>query len=109
MIKFNGKTIRVHKNQSFEVEYDVAKAVGVKGRVVVLYNPDSVKRGQFRNLVAFSDAGEKIWEAELPTTMSSDCYYDIFSIKPLVVGSFCSFRCTIDLSSGKIIEKEFCR
>ena len=50
-------------------------------------------------------SGEKIWEADLPE--AADYYYRICSVSPLIVNSFSSHKCEIDLRSGAIKSREF--
>jgi hypothetical protein len=58
-----------------------------------------------RNLWAFDNLGHKLWEAEFPE--ANDYYYKLASIKPLVALSFSSWRCTLSLTTGQILSKEF--
>lgn len=107
MISFQENTVDVAGN-SFEVEYPIQDVKVVNELVLVLYKPDAFKGGgQFRNLVAFTKQGEKKWLAELPTTNSMDAYYQFISESPLVVNSYCSFRCELDVATGEILNKEF--
>ena len=60
------------------------------------------------NLFCYSPEGIVLWKAEHPTgDNAEDYYYRISSHLPLVVNSFSSYRCEIDLSTGKIIRKDF--
>jgi hypothetical protein len=36
-----------------------------------------------------------------------DAYYQIVSEAPIVADSYCSYRCMLDATTGKILEKEF--
>ena len=86
-------------------------------KVVVLLDPsyylkdqaykESLKKGgaAIRNLIAFRADGVKLWEAPFPE--SSDYYYKIASSSPLIVNSFSSYRCEIDLEDGSITGLEF--
>jgi hypothetical protein len=58
-----------------------------------------------RNLQAFSLAGEKIWEAEMPE--AADYYYEITSDAPIAALSFSGYRCELDAANGRITDREF--
>jgi len=88
-------------------EYPVYDARQAGSILLVLYRPESVRIGQFRNLVAFDLSGCEVWRAELPTSMSMDAYYQIVSENPIVADSYCSYRCMIDEATGNILKKEF--
>jgi len=88
-------------------EYPVHDARQVGNILLVLYRPESFRGGQFRNLVAFDTLGSEVWKAELPTSTSMDAYYQIVSENPIIADSYCSYRCTIDAITGRIIKKEF--
>ena len=100
-IQFSDRTITL--------PHTVKKAFLLKGKIVVLFDPDANlgKTEQFRNLVAISTVGVRLWEAELPTNMSSDVYYDVTPASPIIAYSFRSYTCTIDPDTGLIISKEF--
>ena len=87
--------------------HPVVYAAALGSRVVVLYDPDSrlEKFGQFNNLVALTHAGEEIWEAELPTTMSGDSYYEVVSVSPLRARSVKSYECVIDPGTGRSLRR----
>ena len=53
---------------------------------------------------AYSPSGEMLWQAEQPE--ADDHYYLIESREPLVALSFSAFRCDIDLSNGRIVNKK---
>ena len=95
--------------ETWTLEFSVLDAFEFCDGIIVLFHPDEgIKMsGQFANLVCLAKTGEKKWVAELPTVKSADAYYRISSREPLVVNSFCSYRCEIDLSTGKIIQKRF--
>lgn len=84
-------------------------AFELMGKVIVLFDPDEYipKVGQFNNLIALDINGNKLWEAELPTTETGDCYFKILSNSPIKAKSFKSYNCEIDVDTGKIISKEF--
>jgi hypothetical protein len=106
VIEIEGTTVRFD-GTAIEGEYPVYDARQVGGMVLVLYRPESYRAGEFRNLVAFDTSGRELWKAELPTNSSMDSYYQIVSEKPIIADSYCSFRCTIDETTGRIIKKEF--
>jgi len=77
--------------------------------LVILYAPSSVRGdiGQFNNLVALKPSGEPIWSAELPTTETGDCYYQVVSRVPIIASSVKSLVCTLDSLTGRIVRKVF--
>jgi len=97
--------------------YPIKEAHQIGNAVLVLIDPSSYlndssypkerRRGvnALRNLLLFSDQGKLIWEAEFPEHV--DYYYRIISTSPIVVYSFSSYQCMIDINSGKIMEMEF--
>lgn len=106
MIEINGNKVRFDGHE-LEGEYPVYDARKVGDILLVLYRPESFRGGQFRNLVAFDLSGCEIWRAELPTNMSMDAYYQLVSEDPIVADSYCSYRCTIDSATGKIVKMQF--
>lgn len=106
MIEIEGTTVRFD-GRELEGEYPVYDARQAGEMLLVLYRPESYRGGQFRNLVAFDSSGRELWKAELPTTASMDSYYQLVSVKPIIADSYCSYRCTIDEATGRIIKKEF--
>src|SRR6476469_9519666 len=75
---------------------------------IVLFAPDRDLRnyGQFHNLVALNGHGALVWEAELPTTITGDCYYMIVNRSPLLVYSVQSYDVTLDADTGRILESQ---
>lgn len=107
-VTFSENTISV-EGKTITLAYPVAEAFLLRDKLIVLLDPDAYteKFGQFRNLIALAIDGERLWTAELPTSMSSDTYYRIGSKNPLVADSFSSYACEIDESNGKIIKRSF--
>lgn len=115
-ISFSNKTLIVDGNH-FQLRWRVLSAVEEGDKVLVLFDPDSYlldqeykdmrRRGApaIRNLIAVSKTGDQLWEAEMPE--AADYYYHIVSHNPLIVHSFSSYKCEIDLASGAIIRNEF--
>ena len=106
MIEINGNKVRFD-GREINGEYPVCDARQARSILLVLYRPESFRGGQFRNLVAFDLSGCEVWRAELPTSMSMDAYYQIVSESPIIADSYCSYRCTINEATGKILKKEF--
>ena len=80
----------------------------IDGRVVLLYEYMAGRRDrQFRNLEAFTLAGKRLWTAEHPTTEIADTYVEILTTDPFVAWNFACYQCTIDSSSGRLIEAQF--
>jgi hypothetical protein len=115
-VTYHGKNLFVDGKSIF-LQYEIRDAFVLDGKIIVLIDPDSYlqdpayskerRRGNnpFKNLVALSLDGSLLWEAEFPEKV--DYYYFISSKQPLVANSFSSFRCCIDINTGKIVTKEF--
>ena len=105
IVKIDGKPLRM--------EYMVRAAFWVDGHAVVLLDPDAfmdapggarkAPRKPINNLRAYAASGELLWQAEQPE--ANDHYYLVESRDPLVVLSFSAYRCDIELSRGRILEK----
>jgi len=100
--------------------WPVREAFESENKVIVLLDPfatiteaiDDIREiagiAKGRNVFCYSSVGLLLWKAEFPNgDGSEDYYYRISSQIPLRANSFSSFRCEIDLLSGKIIRKEF--
>ena len=107
-IQILGSTVRIG-TQEIQTGFPIRDAFVSGDRVIILYEPNSLegKVGQFPNLQAFTFSGEEVWTAELPTSTTGECYYQIASKDPLVVYSYHSFECEINPSDGKIVRKHF--
>ena len=108
-VHFAGESLSVD-GQRFTLRHPIDDAFRLGDVVVVLFAPDAVMStfGQFPNLVAVDPHdGSQVWQAELPTTETGDAYYAISSRQPLVAYSFKSFECTIDPTTGRILETVF--
>jgi hypothetical protein len=115
-ISFQGKSLEIDGN-AIAMPWPVLDALEQGDKVFVLFDPDSYlldpnykkmrKQGApaIRNLIALTKTGVILWEAEMPDP--ADYYYRIESRKPLVALSFSSYRCEIDLQSGRITGKQF--
>jgi hypothetical protein len=113
---FAGRTLNIN-GQSTELPWPILIATESEDVVYVLLDPDSyladieysaARRSgapAIRNLLAFSKASQKLWEAELPE--KSDYYYKIISVEPLKANAFSSHRCELDPRTGAIVCKEF--
>jgi len=78
-ISFSGTLLKIGE-KTWEVDYPIKQAFLLNDKVIVLFDPDAQldkKFGQFPNLAAFNSDGEKLWTAELPTTQSKECYYQV--------------------------------
>ncbi len=107
-VSFSKNTVTI-AGVTITLEYMVLVAFELMGKVIVLFDPDEYipKFGQFNNLIAIDIDGNKLWEAELPTTETGDCYFKISSQNPIKAISFKSYNCEIDADTGKIISKAF--
>jgi len=108
IISISGRTLHID-GRSFDLEYSIAEAFELPGRVIVLFDEAAYteKFGQFQNLIALKETGELLWKAELPTTTSGDRYYKIAERHPLVAYSIYSYNCEIDPATGKIKARTF--
>jgi hypothetical protein len=107
-ISISGRILHID-GRSFDLEYPIAEAFELDGRVIALFDPDAYteKFGQFQNLIALKETGELLWKAELPTNDSGDRYYKIAERRPLVAYSIYSYNCEIDPATGKIKDRIF--
>jgi hypothetical protein len=117
-ISFEKNVLHVD-SKIYELKWPILDVKNIKDTIIVLFDPDSYlldpeykkSRQQgaapIKNLVAFTQAGEKLWEAEFPERERGDYYYQISSTSPLTAATFSSYSCEIDPSNGKIIRKEF--
>lgn len=115
-VNFQGRTLTLD-GKSFTMPYEIHDAFVLGERVIVLINPNAYlndpsyskerRRGinPFRNLLALSTDGSLEWEAEFPENV--DYYYLISSKFPLIANSFSSYKCEIDVFTGKIKTREF--
>ena len=93
------------------------EVVAAADRTFVLLDPDAYLLGPeykrrrrsdspaLRNLWAFDDRGNKLWEAELPEP--GDYYYKLVSANPVVALAFSSWRCSLSPTTGQILQREF--
>ena len=80
------------------------------GDLVVLvldWTPLADGRVGQHNLRAYALGGREVWVAEHPTHGSNDCYTEIHSRSPLIVGNFAGFRCEIEPETGRLVEAVF--
>jgi hypothetical protein len=106
-ISFSGHSVSVAA-RTWQAPWPVKQAVVIDGMAILLYDyMAGPKHRQFRNLEAFSLSGEPMWTAEHPGSDAADAYVEILSTKPFVVWNFACFRCSIDPSSGRLIEPRF--
>ncbi|MFC1560735.1 hypothetical protein ACFL3W_02210 [Pseudomonadota bacterium] len=108
-IEFSGNRLTINSVSLIDLLYPIKDAFELSGVIVVFLDPDANlgKAEQYRNLLGFDQQGKKLWEAELPTSKSSDVYWRIKKKSPLIVSSFSSYECWIDESTGKIKFSEF--
>jgi hypothetical protein len=108
MISYENQTLTVD-GQAHQLEHRILDAIEYDDRVVVLFDPNAhvEKFGQFRNRIAISRHGTRLWVAELPTSTSGDRYYRIVRENSLRASSIYSLVCEIDPATGQILAKEF--
>lgn len=106
--------------KAVETPSPIREAFAVESGVIVLMDQFAALKGPIldirevrnapigTNLICYTSEGIVLWKAELPTGDSDgDYYYRVSSRSPLVVNSFSSYRCEIDVATGKILRKEF--
>ena len=115
-VSFDGKTLLLD-DLKLSLEHVIRDAFAAGGKIIVLLDPDSYltdpaygqeqRRGKqpVHNLIALSKLGNRLWEAEFPE--DADYYYRIVSTEPLIALSFSSYRCELDLQTGRIVAREF--
>lgn len=115
-VRFHGKTLIVG-SVTLSLEHTVRDAFQAGDKIIVLFDADSYltgpsyrqeqRRGKdsVRNLIALSENGRLVWEAEFPE--GADYYYRIVCREPLVALSFSSYRCEIDVQTGRIAARQF--
>jgi len=94
------------------------RAVGSSGTLtLVLLDPDAYLAdarylGQrrtgvpaLRNLQAFSDCEQKLWEAEMPA--AADYYYELVGDTRIQALSWSGYQCTINPRDGTILAMRF--
>jgi outer membrane protein assembly factor BamB len=80
----------------------------LNGNVLVFLRFGEKKRGAFNNLILLRPDGTVIWRAELPNSSSGDAYVEFqFSNGKLFANSWSGYRVEIDVSSGKLLTREF--
>ena len=107
-VTYSGSIVQVG-GVEISLPYDVLDAYENKGVVVVLIDPDSYigKEKGLRNIVAYDVSGKKLWDANFPQRDKPDYYWKISNRTPLVVKSFSSYECEIDLITGKVLKANF--
>lgn len=97
-------------SQKIECSQVIKEVLEFEKIIVVLLNPNAKtdKKKKYRNLIAYDYKGQYIWSADLPKSrMVNDAYWKISSKSPLIVKSFSSNDCTIDIKNGEIKEISF--
>ena len=106
-LEINGDCI-VHSHGRIKATHPVFEAREIEGRILVLYDYMAFPRGEpSRNLFAYDSTGKQLWRAEDIGAGATDGYTVIISEAPLVVGNFACFDCTLDINTGKVVEKTF--
>jgi hypothetical protein len=90
---------------------EIQKKIAIENIEIILTeisNPLEVPQEGVQNLAALK-SGNFFWLAEIPSSYRSYGYYnDVSLINGELIGWFGgSFRCTIDIQSGKIVRVEF--
>lgn len=90
---------------TLQLNHSIIDALVLEDKLVVLFDSDAAREGQFHNLVALSFAGEPLWSAEFPTLEKGDYYYRMICDTTLRAFSVSSYECEIDIRTGRIRKK----
>jgi hypothetical protein len=63
--------------------------------------------GPLQNLVAVSEDGSILWTAENPINLENSFYCGFICMNPLQVYNYAGFLCTIDPTTGKVLDTMF--
>jgi hypothetical protein len=117
-LTFSGKSLEVD-GRTLETRWAVQQAYAIGNKIIVLLDVFSTVDGlprdihemrkspRERNLQCFCENGQLLWEAEFPEDDGADYYYSVTPSTPLIASSFSSYRCEIDLNTGKVLRREF--
>jgi len=95
---------------TYSLPFTIRKVLVLPESLIVLFDPDAWREafGQFHNLRAYDFHARPLWEAELPTSSSGDCYWDIGREDSLLTArSWSSYDCIIDVRTGRLHDKQF--
>jgi len=97
-----------------ELESNIEQVVSLPELIIVLLDPfASPSCYEKSNFGGFNYMGAELWRAELPSSYgieanpSRERYMKVTQVEPLKVYSWSGFMCTIDPSSGQVIESVF--
>ncbi|HWY52295.1 MAG TPA: hypothetical protein VNW72_12515 [Chthoniobacterales bacterium] len=106
-ISFSGRTVSV-AGKTWQAPWPVTQAAVIDDRVILLYDYMAGPRDrQFQNLEAFNSSGQHLWTAQHPTAEKPDTYVKILSTSPFLAWNFACYKCTIDVSSGRLVKALF--
>ena len=108
-LSFARNIVSIKNGVNITLPYAVLDAYEANNVIVVLVDPDDYigKEKRYKNLVAYNFLGEEIWEADFPQNYKPDYYWTISNRNPLIVNSYSSHECVIELSTGKILSTSF--
>lgn len=90
-----------------QIDYEIISAYKIKNKVIICFKTP-IPKGRFQNLICMNIKEDIIWKADLPSHDSVDCYWSIQRVWPsLVVISFSSYKCKINVNTGKIMNKKY--
>ena len=77
-------------------------------KILVIYDyMDFPKNAPARNLFAYTESGELLWQGEAFSTLSTDASVSIISEIPLVVSNFAGYAVTYDIETGRVVDARF--
>ena len=98
----------VHSAGQLSCAYPVVDACELAEVIVVLYDYMAFPRElPARNLFAYRPNGTLLWRAADIGHGPVDAYTNIISEKPLVVGNFAGYECTVDVRTGQVRSTRF--
>ena len=80
----------------------------IDDRVLVIFDYMEFPNGRpAQNLVAYDLEQKEVWKPENPENGVADAYVNFISEEPLKVWNFACYVCTIDVKTGRLLEKQF--
>jgi hypothetical protein len=89
-------------------ERRVLQARRIGDRVLVIFDYMNFPQGRpAKNLVAYDLSQQELWRAETPEGGPADAYVNFICDDPLKVWNFACYVCTIDVTTGCLVDKSF--
>ncbi|HXX34203.1 MAG TPA: hypothetical protein VEM15_06980 [Thermodesulfobacteriota bacterium] len=92
----------------FKTEKRVLEWQKIGDKYLVIYDYMAFpKDAPARNLFAYTENGDFLWQAEPFSSMNTDASVNFLSENPLVVGNFAGYDITYDIETGKVLSTKF--